>query len=153
MIEINILKYKSSDILFFIQNAYQNNISSCTMLNHIFNSLTKSLHSKAEIDINTIHLFVKNLMLVISSRYEYNKIIMYYPKYEDLINFFTPILFLHKTLKTYGPFLESFPPDLVQIILKYSDSREKKVIILPTITRRNRFNNWIKVGPNQWGRI
>ncbi len=76
-------------------------------------------------------------------------------KRANFVDFFgtiCPILNLHRC-KTYGPFLESFPPDLVQIILKYSDSREKKVIILPTITRRNRFNNWIKVGPNQWGRI
>ena len=43
--EINILKSQNNDIDFFIQNAYENNISSCTMLNHIFNSLVKSLLS------------------------------------------------------------------------------------------------------------
>tara|TARA_B100001971_G_scaffold166676_1_gene157673 strand:+ start:15970 stop:16497 length:528 start_codon:yes stop_codon:yes gene_type:complete len=153
MIEINILKSKSNEICFFIQNAYQNNISSCTMLNHIFNSLTRSLHINDEIDINTIHLFVKNLILATSSRYGYDRVIMYYPKHEDLINFFKPILFIHKTLQVHIPLLELFPPELLQIILKYAESANKKVIILPQIPQRSRFSNWIKVGQNQWGRI
>jgi hypothetical protein len=153
MIEINILQSQSDDICFFIQNAYQNNISSCTMLNHIFNSLTKSLHIDDEIDINTIHLFVKNLILATSSRYGYDRVIIYYPKHENLINFFKPILFFHKTLQIFVPLLELFPVELIQIILKYTDSGTKKVIILPQIPRRSRFSNWIKVGQNQWGRI
>ena len=53
--EINILKSQNNDIDFFIQNAYKNNISSCTMLNHIFNSLVKSLRISDKIDINTIN--------------------------------------------------------------------------------------------------
>jgi hypothetical protein len=149
--EINILKSQNNDIDFFIQNAYENNISSCTMLNHIFNSLVKSLRISDKIDINTINSFVKKLILATSSRY--NRIRMYYPKYDDLVTFFKPILFIHKTLQIHVPFLELFPPELLQIILKYADSRGKKVIILPQIRLHRRSDNWIKVGQNQWGRI
>jgi hypothetical protein len=151
MIEINILQSQSNDICFFIQNAYQNNISSCTMLNHIFNSLVKSIRISDKIDINTIHSFVKKLILATSSGYD--RVIMYYQKFEDLINFFKPILFIHKILQVHIPLLELFPPELLQIILKYADSRGKKVIILPQIRLHRRSDNWIKVGQNQWGRI
>jgi len=149
--EINILRSESADIRFFIQNAYQNNISSCTMLNHIFNSSIKTLQGNDDININTVHLFVKQLVLATS--YIYTQVTLYYPKYENLVIFFTPILNIHRILQIHTSLLVLFPTVIIQIIFKYSKIEPKKVLTLPQIRRQNRFNNWVKVGQHQWGRI
>jgi len=150
--KINILTSNQNHIYNFIKISYENNVSSCTMLNHIFNSLIMTLDINDKIDINTINLFVNKLISATS--HEFIRIRLYYSIYQDLIHFFKPILFIHQILLSYTTLLYPFPFVITKIIFKYVKSNPKKVLTFSHIQERNfRHHNWIKIGTNKWAMI
>ena len=76
MTNINIYNSSVDEIRNFIRICFVKNISSCTILNYIYNNLMLTILIHIKIRSSHINIFVRNLLIV--TKYQYSHIIMDY---------------------------------------------------------------------------
>ena len=155
---INIYNSSIDEIRDFIRICFVKNISSCTMLNYMYNNLMLTILNNVQIRSSHINTFVSNLLIV--TKYQYSHIIIDYDKEADLVHFFKNLIYVQTKQRIHFNDLNKsqLANDIIIIILKYT-LQTKKIIYLPNNARMRtyqvsrRARPWVKIGKYKWARI